>query len=374
VSDRDEGAAAGSARDGEPEQVVEAETPTEIVTELTSGGEGVPEGVEPEAEQQQYEPFERVRQILAGEPTLSLGEVAQRAGLPVQILREVFDATEWSRQQAYDERDVEYAEAMARMLDYFPLDSLVRSLRTRYRSMSSIVISDLGTVRDRVVMPALASGGKLDEISAAIGGAAEDLLPLITNQLREDYRHVLLRLLDSEAVARGVSPEGGREIELAVGFVDVVGFTKLSGYIDPGELEHVLSGFEDLVSAAVSRTDDTLLAKFIGDAAMIVAAEPVALTAVLVEIVENRQRLAEAPRRGGVAYGKVLVREGDYYGPVPNLAARLTDHANPWSLLADDALGERLEGSFDLEQTSKVKLHGIGDRKPLRVRPLGRDD
>jgi adenylate cyclase len=116
----------------------------------------------------------------------------------------------------------------------------------------------------------------------------------------------------------------------------VVGFTKLSGYVDPAELEHVLSGFEDLVSAAVSRTDDTLLAKFIGDAAMIVAADPVPLTTVLVEIVENRQRLAEAPRRGGIAFGKVLVREGDYYGPVPNMAARLTDHANPWSLLADD--------------------------------------
>jgi adenylate cyclase len=353
--------------------VGEAPTTSEGATaageaDVTSEGESV------DPAEQTYEPFQRVRQILAGEPTLSLAEVAGRAGLPVQILREVFDATEWGRQPAYDERDVEYATAMARMLDYFPLDSLVRSLRTRYRSMSSIVVSDLGTVRDRVVIPALAAGGELEDISDAIGAAAEDLLPLITNQLQEDYRHVLLRLLDSDAVARGVSPEGGREIELAVGFVDVVGFTKLSGYVDPAELEHVLSGFEDLVSAAVSRTDDTLLAKFIGDAAMIVAADPVPLTTVLVEIVENRQRLAEAPRRGGIAFGKVLVREGDYYGPVPNMAARLTDHANPWSLLADDGLEEQLEGAFDLEQLSKVKLHGIGDRKPLRVRPLGVDD
>ena len=316
-----------------------------------------------------FVPFEGVKKSLVGDPDLTMAQVAERSNLPVQIVREVFDATDWAQQAAYDERDVAYAQAVAAMLDIFPLGAVVRSLRTRHRAMTNIVVNDLGTVRDRVVMPALADGAQAGDLAVAIASAAETLVPLVTNQLSEHYRHVLIRMLDYEALARGVSADAGREIDLAVAFVDVVGFTKLSGYIDPGELDHVLTGFEDLVTSAVARAQDMLLAKFIGDAAMLVASDPVHLAEVLVELCENQQRLAEAPRRGGLAYGRVLVREGDYYGPVPNLAARLTDHARPWSLLADEDLAARLSESLDVEPIGKAKFHGIGDRRPVRVRP-----
>jgi adenylate cyclase len=114
--------------------------------------------------------------------------------------------------------------------------------------------------------------------------------------------------------------------------------------------------------------DDVLLAKFVGDAAMLVASEPGPLASTLLELVDDHTRLAEAPRRAGMSGGLVLVREGDYFGSVPNLAARLTDHANPWSLLADQELEDRLEGEFDLEKVSKTKIRGVGDQRPLRVR------
>lgn len=323
---------------------------------------------------QAFGPFERVRSSLVGEPNLTLAEVAERAGLPLQILHEVFDATNWGEQPGYDERDVEYAQTVRELLDVFPLRSLIRSMRTRYRAMTSIVISDLGTVRDRLVMPALARGVDAEGLSEQLGRTADELVPLITAQLDEDYRHVLVRLIETEALARGVSPEGGREIDLAVGFVDIVGYTKLSGYIEPGELDHVLTGFEDLVTTAVAEARDVLLAKFIGDAAMLVASDPLPLAATLVELCSNQQRLAEAPRRGGLSWGRVLVRDGDYYGPVSNLAARLSDHARPWTLLADEEMADVLGETFVVEQIGKTHLHGIGDRRPLRVRSKDHDD
>lgn len=313
--------------------------------------------------------FRRVRQIVAGDPELTLEEVAERAGLPLQILREVFAATEWDDRDAYDERDVDYARATARMLNVYPLDVVLRSLRTRYRAMTSIVVSDLGTVRDRVVMPALASGAEADELAESLGQTAEELLPLVTGQLAEHYRHALLRLLDTEAVARSVQLEGGPQIELAVGFVDVVGYTALSGRIDPAGLDHVLASFEDLVASEVAAHDEVLLAKFIGDAAMVVASDSIPLVELLLDIVEDDQRIAEAPRRAGVAFGDVLVREGDYYGPVTNLAARLTDHARQWSLLAAEELADELaDAGFELTRIPETTIHGVGDRRPLRVR------
>lgn len=314
--------------------------------------------------------FEQVRQTLAGPGDLTLEEIADRCRLPVQILRELFDATGWSNRPGYDERDVAYGRAAARMLDYFPMHVVVRSLRTRYRAISSIVVGDLGTVRDHVVGPALVGGIEEDALASQLGTAAEELLPLITDQLAEDYRHVILGLIDTEAVARGLQVGTGREIDLAVGFVDIVDYTVMSGQVDTGALDHVLGGFEDLVTAAVARTDQVLLAKFVGDAAMVVASNPEPLAGLLLELVEDQQRLAEAPRRAGMAWGPVLVREGDYYGRVPNLASRLTDVAETWSLLAAEELEERLEGSFDIERISKTSIRGIGSRRPLRVRRL----
>ena len=115
-----------------------------------------------------FVPFEGVKKSLVGDPQLTMAQVAERANLPVQIVREVFDATDWAQQAAYDDRDVAYAQAVAAMLDIFPLGAVVRSLRTRHRAMTNIVVNDLGTVRDRVVMPALADGAQATDLAAAL--------------------------------------------------------------------------------------------------------------------------------------------------------------------------------------------------------------
>jgi adenylate cyclase len=361
------------------EELAEAAPPEAGAAPLDTAAEAAPlepledealddEALDEEVESRSLHAFDRVREVLAGPATLSLAEVAEQCRLPVQILREIFDATGWSNRPGYDERDLEYARAAARLLDVFPMQVVIRSLRTRYRAISSIVVGDLGTVRDHVVAPAVLAGADPDGLAEAIGAATAELLPLITGQLAEDYRHVILQLIDSEAVARGLQVGTGREIELSVGFVDIVDYTVMSGQADPAALEHVLSGFEDLVTAAVAQTDEVLLAKFVGDAAMLVASNPEPLVSLLLDLVDDRKRLAEAPRRAGMACGPVLVREGDYYGAIPNLASRLTDHAEAWTLLAAEELEERLEGRFSVERISKTTIRGIGSRRPLRVR------
>ena len=44
----------------------------------------------------------------------------------------------------------------------------------------------------------------------------------------------------------------------------------------------------------------------------------------------------------GLAYGPVVAREGDYYGPVVNLAHRLVEVAYPGTVLASDELHEAI--------------------------------
>ena len=46
--------------------------------------------------------------------------------------------------------------------------------------------------------------------------------------------------------------------------------------------------------------------------------------------------------RVGLAFGDVMVRQGDFYGPTVNLAARLVASAEPGTAITDRVLYERL--------------------------------
>ena len=51
----------------------------------------------------------------------------------------------------------------------------------------------------------------------------------------------------------------------------------------------------------------------------------------------------------GIAAGMVVVREGDFYGPVVNLASRLTDIAAPGEVLIPAALRDELRPASGIE-------------------------
>ena len=64
--------------------------------------------------------------------------------------------------------------------------------------------------------------------------------------------------------------------------------------------------------------------------------------------------------RVALAVGPVLVKDGDFYGPVVNLASRLVGVAHPGTVLISDEFREALEaeGATDI------------DTRPLRTRTL----
>ncbi len=316
-------------------------------------------------------PFHGVLAAVEEHRRWSLAEVADRVELDVPILERLFAAADRLHEDGYGERDVAYARRAGRLLDVYPLDTVLRALRVRMRALTSVVVNDLSAVRDEVVTPAHERGATMMEIADLLASTADSVLPIVTESLADDYRAILLRLLEADVVEQAAR-QGGREVELAVGFVDVVGFTALSAQVDPGGLDEVLGEFERMVVEAAGSQEGVLLPKFVGDAAMLVGEEVTTLAATLLDVVTDRRRLEDTPRHAGMAAGAVLVREGDYFGDTVNLAARLTDYARPWTMLAAENLRDRLDG-FELSRLPPTRLHGIGTTRPWRVRPAGRD-
>jgi adenylate cyclase len=150
----------------------------------------------------------------------------------------------------------------------------------------------------------------------------------------------------------------------AIGFVDLVGFTSLSGEMEGPELAAFLRDFEgrafDVVTKAGAR-----VVKLIGDEVMFAATDPADACDAARGLMEAFSSGGiEIRPRGGLAHGHVLVRGGDYYGPVVNLASRLADEAVPREVLVSDAFADAAAG-LRFAAAGRRSIRGFSE--PVRV-------
>ena len=77
--------------------------------------------------------------------------------------------------------------------------------------------------------------------------------------------------------------------------------------------------------------------KRIGDAVMFVTNAPGVACSLALDLLEACAAAALPKLRVGLAFGDVMVRQGDFYGPTVNLAARLVSSAEAGTALTDAA-------------------------------------
>jgi adenylate cyclase len=162
--------------------------------------------------------------------------------------------------------------------------------------------------------------------------------------------------------------EGG-ETSVTVAFVDLVGSTALAHDISISELVTALSDFEGAaLDAAVAH--DVRIVKHIGDEVMLVgtAADDVAHTVWrILEFVDSHPAWSAA--RAGIANGFAVTRDGDYFGPAVNTAARLATIAEPGEVLVNDAVAEAVDPhEFAVDDAGERSLRGF--EQPIRVSRL----
>jgi adenylate cyclase len=214
-------------------------------------------------------------------------------------------------------------------------------------------LSDLGySVLERVQATADTAG------SAMVIG--QGLGPLLLHHLRQAVHRQ--RMAQSMTTDREVA-------RVAVGFVDLVGFTPLSRQLSPKELVDLVRRFERR-AFDVAGNHGGRVVKHIGDEIMFVALEPAAACRLALDLVDE---LGEGGLpRGGLSCGDVLTRHGDYYGPVVNLASRLCAEAVPGEVLIDAAVVRAADAADDLvfEPAGRRLPKGFDD--PVRVWALAR--
>ncbi|MFI0963313.1 adenylate/guanylate cyclase domain-containing protein [Streptomyces sp. NPDC021080] len=175
------------------------------------------------------------------------------------------------------------------------------------------------------------------------------LIELLLPELEEFLVYVWRRQL-AAATGRVVQAADDEEMvdrRLAVGFADLVGFTRLTRRMEEEELGELVEAFEttaaDLVAAHGGRLIKTLGDEVLYSADDAGVAAEIALR--LIETMANDETMPEL--RVGIAFGTVTTRMGDVFGTTVNLASRLTSIAPRDAVLVDGALAEELTRTGD---------------------------
>jgi adenylate cyclase len=174
----------------------------------------------------------------------------------------------------------------------------------------------------------------------------------------------VLRLQMRDAVWRKLASEDSLSTRptLAIGFLDLVGYTALSQELDDDELGALVARFEALTHDTIAQYGGRLV-KSIGDEVMFVSEEPRTAALIALRLTERTGDDAVLPdARAGIGYGSVIAREGDYYGPVVNLAHRLVEVAFPGTVLISDELHDAVaaDPSFSWGRPRDRKIRDIG--------------
>jgi adenylate cyclase len=175
-----------------------------------------------------------------------------------------------------------------------------------------------------------------------------------------------------EGLRRRTVLAAGEQPTLAVGFVDLVDFTRTSGSMPTDELGRLLGRFEGLVSDIITEAGGRVV-KLIGDEAMLVFPAPEGAAQGALELVDACAAGDLPSARAGLSLGPVLTRGGDYFGRTVNLASRLVAVAPPDTVLADDRFAEAIADSsaLTIEPYGYKRLKGLGNVHASCLRSAG---
>jgi adenylate cyclase len=295
-----------------------------------------------------------------GERRLTWPELCERAGVDHSTADPLWRALGFPDvppdEPVYTHDDVRALQIAAEGLERLDEDDRDRALEFIVREART-VSAHLARIADAQV-DALAELEQLRLRETARNQALE--IGLERSDLGWLLMYGLRRRLD-EAIRRRALLESAGEPELVVGFVDLVDFTRTSTGLDAAEFGRLLSRFEALAWDEVTEAGGQLV-KLIGDEAMFVAPPSAQAAEAALAILSQCGQQDLPPARAGLALGPVLIRGGDYFGNVVNLASRLVDAADPGTVAVDEAFreqaGDRAELNF--EPLGERHLKGIG--------------
>jgi adenylate cyclase len=312
--------------------------------------------------------------LLFPAPRLTAPEFAARVGVSMDELERVRSAAglppldRASDAEVFSARDEATFEIIRHANAFFGEEAVLDLTRVMGGALAQIAEAAVAIFVSRVRAP-LQQQTAPDAVQFRAVIEATQRLASVTTGLETLFRIHAETAVRRLAHAYSETAALGRA-RLAIGFVDLVGFTPLSASVALPQLNALVDDFERFASEVIA-AQDARLVKLIGDAVMFTAVDAKAACEIALSLVE---RFADDENpvtpRGALTLGEVLVRAGDYYGPVVNLAARAADLAVPYEILVSEEIVRAAGGAFTFEPAGRRLLKGFAE--PMTVATLQR--
>jgi adenylate cyclase len=303
------------------------------------------------------------RTLLGAKRAFTRQGVADKADVPLEVAEELWQQLGFPRtgddDVAFTKEDLKALQRTQELISLGILtpESQAALVRTWGRSFARLAEWQVNLLAE-LALEDEDPQGRLTELMNAVLPRVEKLQTYIW---RRHLEGAASRLLSH------VSDEGtGTTSTMAVGFVDIVGYTGQSKSMTDSELVEWVEYFENEMTRTVVDLGGRVI-KTIGDEVLFVADDPVSAAEVALIVTERGEDEDDRfPRvRAGVAYGEVVSRLGDVYGPQVNIAARLTSVARPGSVLVDRGAYEMLSGPIAEDSVETVELPADGESMGL---------
>jgi adenylate cyclase len=291
-------------------------------------------------------------------PAQTLKEIAGTSGLEVDEIRRIVRAA------GFPDPDPDtpvFTQAFSTMVSSFHAVMDVFGEHGVYQ-LVRVMGAAMAHVADAVVSAFLTEievdAEREDPVGLAVARAnaeAASLLPVVPAIFDALFReHLLL-------AQRPHSPTpdlvGVETQPLAVGFVDLVASAELAEDLSLSELGAVLSAFEEMALDIVTQARGRVV-KLIGDEVLFTALDAAAACRIALELAaacDAHELLPEA--RVGLAQGKVMLRQGDVFGPVVNQAARMVKTAEPGQVVTTEEVAK--SAGCEFKPIGRRSLKGI---------------
>lgn len=304
---------------------------------------------------------ERLRPGLA----VTAEEIAADANLSVELLRRItLAAGVVIPDDDYRAVDLEIFQIFAGAATMFGEAATLQFTRAVGSSMARVADAALSLFLVNVEAPLRKAGTTGTPLAVASETAVESL-EVIPAMMAAFFRLHMQLAIRRQRIANA-STSGPAVFRLAVGFVDLVGFTPFTEDVGHDELAAFVESFEaranDVVAARGGR-----VVKHIGDEVMFVDADPASACEIALRLVEAFGGEGVSPH-AGVGFGALVARGGDYYGSVVNVASRIASLAVPGEVLVTEAVEQTAVAAgtgFVFEPAGRRMLKGFAEPIPL---------
>jgi adenylate cyclase len=316
--------------------------------------------------------------LLLPEPagfSTSYEDVASQTGRPPEVIRRLvreLGLAQTDTQMRLRDDDV---PILVELLDVWAAaddDEVARLARAYGQNIRRLVASDLEIASNSLFARLRRSGLTDEEMRAAAGELGLRVMAL-GGRLMVWLRN---RHLEHEVISATV--QGTEEYLQQLGEVakdqrrpPAIAFLDLTGYTALTEEHGDEAGAElaDRLAALVNEAAQPHgghPVKWLGDGVMFYFPESAGAVLTALDLVEQTPATVDVRVRVGVNTGRVIFRDGDYFGRTVNVAARIADYARPGEVLVSDEVKERWSGAgVRFAAIGPVALKGLKEELTL---------